>query len=119
MWYRVLHAGGACRYDPSAVVHHYHREDLPELRRQMRAYMRGHVVALLVQHARYGDAGNLYRLFVTIPAYTRCAPRARRCVASATIRRSAARSPARASGIGYYLRTRDQRPWPAELGGRP
>lgn len=117
MWYRVLHAGGACRYDPGAVVHHYHREDLPELRRQMRAYMRGHVTALLVQHARYGDAGNLYRLFVTIPGYyalrsARAALRGFRDDPTLGSEMAGA-----ASGIGYYLRTRDQRPWPAELDG--
>jgi GT2 family glycosyltransferase len=117
MWYRVLGAGGVCRYDPTAVVHHHHREDLPELRRQMRAYMRGHVAALLVQRARYGDVGNLYRLCVTIPAYyalrtARAALRGFRD--DPTLGSEIAGA---ASGIGYYLRTRHRPPWPAELGG--
>ena len=110
MWYRVLHAGGACRYDPSAVVHHYHREDLPELRRQMRAYMRGHVVALLVQHARYGDAGNLYRLFVTIPAYY--ALRTARAALRWLPRRSDARQRDRRRRVGHRLLPADPRPAP-------
>jgi GT2 family glycosyltransferase len=117
MWYRVLRAGGACRYDPTAVVHHHHREDLDELRRQMRAYMRGHVAALLVQWARHGDAGNLYRLLVTIPAYY--AARAARAALHGfrddpTLASEVAGV---ASGVGYYLRVRDRRPWPAGLGG--
>jgi GT2 family glycosyltransferase len=117
MWYRVLHAGGACRYDPTAVVYHYHREDLPGLRRQMRAYMRGHVAALLVQRARSGDAGNLYRLCVTIPAhYARRAARAalRGFRDDPTLGDEIAGA---AAGVAYYRRARQQPPWLAAPGG--
>ena len=39
------------------------------LRRQIRAYMRGHTMALLVQYKRYGHKGNLKRAFLTLPKY--------------------------------------------------
>ncbi len=69
LWYRVLAAGGVCRYEPRAVVHHYHRRDPEGVARQMRAYMRGHVAALLCQYERHGDGGNLFRLGVSLPSY--------------------------------------------------
>ena len=36
-WYRILSAGGVCRYEPSAVIYHYHRRDFEGLARQLRA----------------------------------------------------------------------------------
>jgi GT2 family glycosyltransferase len=66
-WYRILHCGGTCRYDPGAVVFHYHRRAFDDLARQIRAYMSGHAAALLVQHERTGDRGNLRRLLLTLP----------------------------------------------------
>ncbi|MDK3256756.1 glycosyltransferase family 2 protein [Blastococcus capsensis] len=69
MWYRLLRAGGRCRYEPTAVVHHHHRRDLEGLRRQMYFYMRGHVCALLVQFERHRDGGNLRRLLLSLPRY--------------------------------------------------
>jgi GT2 family glycosyltransferase len=68
-WYRILHAGGVCRYEPTAVVYHFHRRDMDALKRQVRAYMRGHAAALLVQYERTGEIGNLRRLFGALPAY--------------------------------------------------
>ena len=69
LWYRVLRAGLSCVYEPRAVVAHRHRGDLHGLRRQMRAYTRGHVAALLAQFERTGDWGNLKRLVITLPKY--------------------------------------------------
>lgn len=69
LWYRVLAEGGACLYEPRAVVHHHHRAEWPALLRQMRVYMRGHVAALFVQHRRWGHASNLRRVFVQLPRY--------------------------------------------------
>jgi GT2 family glycosyltransferase len=69
MWYRLLAAGHSCRYEPTAIVFHRHRETLDGLRSQMRAYARGHVVALFVQYWRHGDAGNLRRAFGQIPRW--------------------------------------------------
>lgn len=69
LWYRILAAGGRCLYEPRAVVHHRHRRDMSGLRRQMRAYMRGHVSALVVQYDRHGDRGNLARMTRQLPKY--------------------------------------------------
>lgn len=66
-WHRLLCAGGTCRYEPSVVAFHYHRRDWGGLRKQIRAYMRGHSAALLVQYERSGRKGNLRRLFVSFP----------------------------------------------------
>ncbi|UHD17136.1 hypothetical protein [Thiocapsa bogorovii] len=35
----------------------------------MRAYMRGHVAALVVQHDRYRHGGNIHRILVQLPRY--------------------------------------------------
>jgi glycosyltransferase involved in cell wall biosynthesis len=66
-WHRILCCGGICRYEPSAVAFHYHRRDWTGLSRQIRAYMRGHAAALLVQYERSGRSGNLRRLFFAFP----------------------------------------------------
>lgn len=68
-WHRILCAGGTCRYEPSSVAFHYHRRDWAGLRKQIRAYMRGHSAALLVQYERSGRKGNLRRLFISFPAF--------------------------------------------------
>jgi GT2 family glycosyltransferase len=69
LWHRLLTAGLECRYEPAAVVHHHHRDDLASLRRQMRAYMRGHSAALMVQFGQSRHPGNLIRAFVGLPAW--------------------------------------------------
>ena len=69
LWYRLLAAGWLCRYEPTAVVYHYHRSDLHSLKQQAYQYMRGHVAALLVQFTKYGHWGNLRRLLVALPRY--------------------------------------------------
>jgi len=68
-WYRILAAGGVCLYEPAAVVYHHHRRDWKGLRGQYRAYMRGHVAALVAQADRYGHSGNVRRIFRQLPAY--------------------------------------------------
>ena len=67
MWYRILYHGGTCRYEPTAVVSHYHRQTYDALARQIYAYMSGHTAALLVQYERTGEFGNLRRLLLTMP----------------------------------------------------
>lgn len=69
LFHRLLRAGLKCRYEPTAVVHHHHREDLASLRRQMRAYMRGHSAALLVQFQHSRHPGNLIRAFFGLPIW--------------------------------------------------
>lgn len=69
IWYRILAAGGGCLFEPRAVVLHHHRADPAGLRRQLRAYMRGHVAALVVQYDRHRHRGNLKRIFGQLPMY--------------------------------------------------
>ena len=67
IWYRVLAEGWICRYDPTAIVYHYHRKDINGLKKQLYNYMRGHVTALLIQFEKYQHWGNLRRLFFSLP----------------------------------------------------
>jgi GT2 family glycosyltransferase len=67
-WHRVLTHGWQCRYEPGAVVFHHHRREMAGLREQILFYMRGHVVALLVQFQRSKNIGNLARAFITLPS---------------------------------------------------
>ena len=69
MWYRILANGYSCRYDPSCVVRHRHRRTMEQARSQAFHYMRGHVVALVVQAIEHRHLGNLNRLFVKLPWY--------------------------------------------------
>ena len=69
IWHRILCADGICRYEPTAVAFHYHRREWADLKKQIRAYMRGHSAALLVQYERSGRTGNLRRLFLSFPSF--------------------------------------------------
>jgi glycosyltransferase involved in cell wall biosynthesis len=66
-WHRILTHGWQCRYEPGAVVFHHHRREMAGLKKQIFYYMRGHVVALLVQFQRSKNFGNLRRAFLTMP----------------------------------------------------
>ena len=66
-FHRALAAGWVCAYDPAAVVFHHHRTSMQALRRQMRDYMRGHAMALMVQFGQTRHPGNLVRVFVGLP----------------------------------------------------
>ena len=67
LWYNLLSCGKSCRYEPSAVVFHTHRSDWKGLESQIFHYMRGHVVALLIQFEKHRHWGNLRRLFISLP----------------------------------------------------
>ncbi len=69
MLHRLLMAGWVCAYDPAAIVYHRHRNTISALRSQLRAYMRGHVAALLVQFGQSRAVGNLIRAFVALPIW--------------------------------------------------
>jgi len=69
LWYRILANGYAIHYNPRAVVHHFHRESMNGLHKQLYAYMRGFTVAILIQHHRFGHRGNLRHLFLNTPKY--------------------------------------------------
>ncbi len=108
LWYRILHAGGIWRYEPSAIVGHTHRHDDAGLRRQIRSYMCGHVAALLIQHERTGDRGNLRRVVATLPRWylRKALSRMRRGSTASTclLREEIAGCLA---GVAHYWRTRD------------
>lgn len=69
IWYRLLASGGLCLYEPRCVVTHHHRADWPGLKRQVRAYMEGHVAALFVQAGAWRDRGSLRRVVKQLPAH--------------------------------------------------
>ncbi len=69
MWHRIIAEGWTCRYFPHLVVHHQHRKTKEELRKQLFAYMRGHVSAILVQYEKYGHPGDRRRLYRSLPQY--------------------------------------------------
>ena len=50
IWFRILLAKGKIVYDPLAVVFHEHRRDMVGLKKQLFNYMKGNVVAALIQH---------------------------------------------------------------------
>ena len=66
---RLLAGGWRCRYEPWAVAYHYHRDNLPELRRQAYRYMRGHVAALAVQWNHTRQVGEPAAGAGTLPRY--------------------------------------------------
>jgi GT2 family glycosyltransferase len=68
-WYRILAEGWLCRYEPTAVIYHYHRRDMDSLKHQAYQYMRGHTAALLVQFVNYKHWGNIRRLLLALPRY--------------------------------------------------
>jgi len=108
MWYRVLMSGGTCRYTPDAVSFHRHRRSLDALKKQLRAYMQGHVVALFVQNERYPSLDNFRRIFLELPwYYARQITRillGRRKEADATLRSELA---GYLAGFAYYLAHRN------------
>src|SRR5690606_26798412 len=67
MWYRILAEGWNCLYLPQVVVYHQHRKTMAELDKQLHAYMKGHVSALLVQHEKYGHRNNIRRIKRDLP----------------------------------------------------
>lgn len=69
LWYRLLAHGGACLYEPRAVVFHHHRADWAGLRRQIRAYIKGHVSALVAQADRFDHPGNRRRILAQLPVH--------------------------------------------------
>lgn len=69
IWHRLLVAGYACQYEPSAVVFHTHRRSMDGVERQLHDYMRGHVMALFTQYEIDRHPGNLLRAGYWLPRY--------------------------------------------------
>jgi O-antigen biosynthesis protein len=55
LFYKVLKAGHRIVYEPAAYVWHRHRRTMPELRRQLYSYSKGHVAYHLTTWLRDGD----------------------------------------------------------------
>jgi hypothetical protein len=68
LFYKVLRAGYAIKYEPSAYVWHHHRADLAALRRQIYSYAKGHVAYQLTTLLRDRDLRALARLLHGLPA---------------------------------------------------
>jgi O-antigen biosynthesis protein len=62
LFYKVLKAGHRLVYEPAAYVWHRHRRTIPELRRQMYGYSKGHVAYHLTTLLRDRDRRALIRL---------------------------------------------------------
>jgi glycosyltransferase involved in cell wall biosynthesis len=72
IFYRVLKAGHAIAYEPSAMVWHHHRQTLQALRHQIYSYSKGHVAYQLTTWLQDGDRRGLIRIFYELPrTYTR------------------------------------------------
>lgn len=69
LWYRILANGLSIRYNPMAMVQHFHRDSVDGLKRQLYSYMKGFTVAMLIQYQRFGHRGNLKHLFRVLPVY--------------------------------------------------
>ncbi|TVT42810.1 glycosyltransferase [Hymenobacter setariae] len=69
MWYRILLSGHAIQYNPEAIVYHEHRKDLASLKSQLFYYMRGHVVAVLLQQAQQPQTGYAHYLYTKLASY--------------------------------------------------
>lgn len=112
IWYRILAAGWKIRYDPLLVAHHTHRREPKGFRKQIREYLRGFTVAVLIQYHQYRNRGDRYHLFHELPRYYL------RSFFTALLRgfrgeRTTVVSEIRGyfSGLWYYLRHRKDRPF--------
>ena len=69
IWYRILLHGHSIHYNPRAVVYHEHRAEIAGLKHQLFHYMRGHVVAALIQQAQQPRAGYAHHVYRNLPRY--------------------------------------------------
>jgi GT2 family glycosyltransferase len=69
LFYKVLKAGYTIVYEPAAWVWHKHRRELPELRRQLFNYSKGHVAYHLTTLLRDGDFRAVINLAVLTPGH--------------------------------------------------
>jgi glycosyltransferase involved in cell wall biosynthesis len=69
MWFRILNKGYEMAYCPRAIVFHKHRKTMEELKSQAFQYMKGHIVAALVQQQQNPKAGYKKYIYNTLPRY--------------------------------------------------
>jgi glycosyltransferase involved in cell wall biosynthesis len=67
VFYKVLKAGFAIHYEPSAYVWHRHRSDMRSLKRQIYSYAKGHAAYQLTTLLRDRDVRALARLGCRLP----------------------------------------------------
>jgi GT2 family glycosyltransferase len=67
LFYRVLKAGYAIVYEPSAMVWHHHRQTIRELRRQIYSYSKGHVAYQITTWLKDGDRRGFVRIGYELP----------------------------------------------------
>jgi glycosyltransferase involved in cell wall biosynthesis len=69
LFYKVLRAGYAVAYEPSAYAWHRHRREADSLRRQIHNYSKGHVAYHLLTLVRDGDRRALRDLLLRLPRW--------------------------------------------------
>ena len=69
IWFRILQQKGIIVYEPLSIVYHTHRKDMQVLKNQLKNYMRGFVVAALLQQRQYPPANYKKQLFRIVPVY--------------------------------------------------
>lgn len=69
MWYRIIAEGWEVKYDPLIISYHTHRREIKQLKTQLFLYMRGFVVASLIEYNRYKVRGEHYYLYKHLPKY--------------------------------------------------
>ena len=67
-WYRILAEKWTCRYEPTVVAFHWHRQEMSGFQKQIFNYMRGHVTELLIRFEKYHHWGNIFHL-VLLPVH--------------------------------------------------
>jgi GT2 family glycosyltransferase len=69
LFYKVLKAGYAIVYEPSAFVYHKHRSDRASLSRQLYGYSKGHIAYNLTTWLRDGDWRGIWRICIVFPLW--------------------------------------------------
>ena len=69
IWFRILKQKGLIYYEPKCIVYHTHRKGMDVLKKQLKNYMRGFVVAALLQQRQYPSANYKKQLFQVMPKY--------------------------------------------------
>jgi hypothetical protein len=69
MWFRILKNHGKILYDPKPIVFHTHRRGMDVLKNQLHSYMKGFVVAALIQQRQLPNANYKRQLFRILPLH--------------------------------------------------
>jgi glycosyltransferase involved in cell wall biosynthesis len=69
IWHRILLNNYKIAYNPDAVVYHEHRYHINELKKQLFYYLRGHVVAALIQQRQNPKSTYGRYIYFELPKY--------------------------------------------------